>query len=116
MNMNSNIKYGVSSNGMVLTDMPINQLKAMRDAIDNAIKQHQKSKIDRLTTDIHVAIDAAKDAGYDVHIDFYNGDYEIILLPAEDDEEEEWGDSYNGLYDDDFGEDDDEDEDEDEDW
>lgn len=92
----NNIKCGISYNGMVLTDMPIDALKAMRNSIDDAIRKYQEREKDKYITDIQAAIDAARDAGYEVYI---NGD--------ECDDEADI-DLYN--------EDDDEDEDEDEDW
>lgn len=108
MNMNSNIKCGTSINGgMVLTDMPIEMLKAMRDSIDDAIQQYQEQEKDKYITDIQAAIDAARDAGYDV---FINGeaweDYESIELYENDEDEDDWDDD-----DDDDWDDDDEDED-----
>lgn len=91
MNMNSNIKCGTSINGgVVLTDMPIDVLKAMRDSIDDAIREYQEQEKDKYATDIQVAIDAARDAGYNV---FINGraweDYESIELYENDDEDED---------------------------
>lgn len=94
--MKQTIKCGISYNGMVLTDMPIDALKAMRNSIDDAIRKYQEREKDKYITDIQAAIDAARDAGYEVYI---NGD--------ECDDEADI-DLYN--------EDDDEDEDEDEDW
>lgn len=97
MNMNSNIKCGTSINGgMVLTDMPIEALKAMRDSIDDAIRKYEEREKDKYTTDIQAAIDAARDAGYDVYIN---------RMPYEDADDIE-------LYE----HDEDDDEDEDEDW
>lgn len=70
MNMNSNIKCGTSINGsMVLTDMPIKTLVALRDAVDDAIRSSRMSDSDRLLTNIISAIDAANDEGYIVHLD-----------------------------------------------
>lgn len=94
MNMNSNIKCGTSINGgMVLTDMPIEALKAMRDSIDDAIRNYQEQEKDKYITDIVAAIDAARDAGYDV---FINGraweDYESIELYENDDDDEDEND------------------------
>ena len=87
--MKNTIKCGISYNGVVLTDMPIDQLKAMRDAIDNAISEYQAIEIDKLSTDIRAAIDAARDAGYDVFVDdhWIDDDYDI-MLEADDDEDE----------------------------
>ena len=92
MNMNSNIKCGVSSNGgLVLTDMPIEALKAMRDSIDDAIRKHQEQEKDKYITDILAAIDAARDAGYDVYINRlpYEDADDIELYEHEDDEDED---------------------------
>ena len=92
MNMNSNIKCGVSSNGgLVLTDMPIEALKAMRDSIDDAIRKHQEQEKDKYATDILAAIDAARDAGYDVYINRlpYEDADDIELYEHEDDEDED---------------------------
>lgn len=97
MNMNSNIKCGTSINGgMVLTDMPIEALKAMRDSIDDAIRNYQEQEKDKYITDIVAAIDAAHDAGYDV---FINGraweDYESIELYENDDDDEDENDDWD---------------------
>lgn len=65
----NNIKCGTSTNGgIVVTDLSIDVLKAMRDSIDDAIRQYHKGEKDRYITDIQSAIDAARDAGYDVFI------------------------------------------------
>ena len=104
MNMNSNIKCGTSINGgMVLTDMPIEVLKAMRDSIDDAIQQYQEQEKDKYITDIVAAIDAARDAGYDVFINCmpYEDADDIELYESDDDDDDDW---------------DDEDEDDDDDW
>lgn len=106
MNMNSNIKCGVSSNGgLVLTDMPIKALKAMRDSIDDAICKHQEQEKDKYITDILAAIDAARDAGYDVFINMmpYEDESDIELYEHDEDEDED-------------DEDEDDDEDEEDDW
>ena len=69
MNMNSNIKCGTSINGgVVLTDMPIKALVALRDAVDDAIRNSRKNDSDRLLTDIISAIDAANEEGYLVNL------------------------------------------------
>ena len=69
MNMNSNIKRGTSINGgVVLTDMPIETLTALRDAVDNAIQKYWEEEKDKYITDIQSAIDAVRDAGYVVFI------------------------------------------------
>ncbi len=113
MNMNSNIKCGTSINGgMVLTDMPIEALKAMRDSIDDAIRNYQKQEKDKYVTDIQAAIDAARDAGYEVYIneEICEDDADICLDPIDEDywdeDDEDWDDEDD--YDDD---DDDEDDD-----
>lgn len=112
MNMNSNIKCSTSINGgMVLTDMPIEALKAMRDSIDDAIRNYQEQEKDKYITDIVAAIDAARDAGYDVFINNRAWeDYESIELYENDDDDEDedddWGDEDND-YDDDDDDDDD---------
>ena len=92
MNMNSNIKYGTSINGgMVLTDMPIDALKAMRDSIDDAIKQYQEQEKDKYATDIQAAIDAACDAGYEVYINgsLYENENDIELCEHDDDDDDD---------------------------
>ena len=97
MNMNSNIKCGTSINGgMVLTDMPIEALKAMRDSIDDAIRNYQEQEKDKYITDIQAAIDAARDAGYNVCI---NGmpyedadDIELYEHDDDDDDDDDWDD------------------------
>lgn len=95
MNMNSNIKCGTSINGgVVLTDMPIEALKAMRDSIDDAIRKYQEQEKDKYATDIQAAIDAARDAGYDVYINMmpYEDAGDIELYEHEDDDDDDWDD------------------------
>lgn len=111
MNMNSNIKCGTSNNGgMVLTDMPIEMLKAMRDSIDDAIRKYEKNQKDKYITDIQVAIDAARDAGYEVYIneEICEDDSDICLDPIDEDywdeDDEDWDDEDD--YDDDDDDDD----------
>lgn len=92
MNMNSNIKCGTSINGgMVLTDMPIEMLKAMRDSIDDAIRKYQEQEKDKYATDIQAAIDAARDAGYDVYINslLYENADDIELYEHDDDDDDD---------------------------
>lgn len=119
MNMNSNIKCGTSINGgMVLTDMPIEMLKAMRDSIDDAIRKYQEQEKDKYATDIQVAIDAARDAGYDVYINRlpYEDADDIELYEHDDDndddwdddeDEDDWNEDEDDLDDDDWGDDED---------
>jgi len=109
--MNSNIKCGTSINGgMVLTDMPIEALKAMRDSIDDAIRNYQEQEKDKYITDIVAAIDAARDAGYDVFInDRAWEDYESIELYENDDDDEDEDDDWDDDDDDDYDDDDDDD-------
>ena len=90
---------------MVLTDMPIEALKAMRDSIDDAIRQYQEQEKDKYATDIQAAIDAARDAGYNVYI---NGmpyeDADDIELYEHDDDDDDWDDDdedKDDWYDDD---------------
>lgn len=114
MNMNSNIKCGTSINGgMVLTDMPIKTLVALRDAVDDAIRNSRKADSDRLLTDIISAIDAANDEGYMVNLngkpicpDLLTVDYDEDEDYWDDDEDEDddWDDDDN--YDDDDDDDD----------
>ena len=92
MNMNSNIKCGTSINGgVVLTDMPIEALKAMRDSIDDAIRKYQEQEKDKYATDIQAAIDAARDAGYDVYINRmpYEDADDIELYEHDDDNDDD---------------------------
>ena len=117
MNMNSNIKCGTSINGgMVLTDMPIEMLKAMRDSIDDAIRKYQEQEKDKYATDIQVAIDAARDAGYDVYINRmpYEDADDIELYEHDDDDdwdddedEDDWDEDEDDLDDDDWDDEDD---------
>lgn len=98
MNMNSNIKCGTSINGgMVLTDMPIEALKAMRDSIDNAIRKYQEQEKDRYIIDIQSAIDAARDAGYDVFInnELCEDEADIELYCDDEDEDDDYYDDEN---------------------
>jgi hypothetical protein len=101
--MNSNIKCGTSINGgMVLTDMPIKTLVALRDAVDDAIHNSRKNDSDRLLTDIISAIDAANDEGYMVNINGHPLNPDLLTVDYDEDE--------------DYWDDDDEDEDEDDDY
>ena len=88
--MKNNMKCGISNNGMVLTDMPIEMLKAMRDSIDEAIKQYQDNEKDKYITDIQAAIDAARDAGYEVYINGEECDEEADIYFHNEDEDEDW--------------------------
>ena len=115
MNMNSNIKCGTSINGgMVLTDMPIKTLVALRDAVDDAIRNSRKTDSDRLLTDIISAIDAANDEGYMVNLngkpicpDLLTVDYDEDEDYWDDDEDEDDWDDDDDDYDDDDDDDDD---------
>lgn len=118
MNMNSNIKCGTSINGgMVLTDMPIKTLVALRDAVDDAIRNSRKADSDRLLTDIISAIDAANDEGYIVNLngkplcpDHLTVDYdEDEDYWDDDDDEDEDDDDWDDDDDDDYDDDDDDD-------
>ena len=117
----NNIKCGTSINGgMVLTDMPIKALVALRDAVDDAIRNSRKDDSDRLLTDIISAIDAANDEGYMVNIngkplnpDRLSVDYDEDEDYWDDDEDEDddWDDDDWRECDDDWDDDDDEDDD-----
>lgn len=112
MNMNSNIKCGISINGgVVLTDMPIKTLVALRDAVDDAIRNSRKADSDRLLTDIISAIDAANDEGYMVNINGYplNPDHLTVdydededYWDDEDEDEDDWDDDDDDDDDDDY--------------
>ena len=106
MNMNSNIKCGTSINGMVLTDMPIKALVALRDAVDDAIRNARKDDSDRLLTDIISAIDAANDEGYLVNLNGKPICPDLLTVDYDED---------NDYWDDDEDEDDEDDWDDD-DW
>lgn len=118
MNMNSNIKCGTSINGgMVLTDMPIKALVALRDAVDDAIRNSRKADSDRLLTDIISAIDAANDEGYIVNLngkpicpDLLTVDYDEDqdYWDDEDEDEDDW-DNEDWRDCDDYDDDDDDD-------
>lgn len=98
----NNIKCGTSINGgVVLTDMPIKTLVALRDAVDDAIRNSRKADSDRLLTDIISAIDAANDEGYMVNLngkpicpDFLTVDYDEDndYWDDEDENEDDWND------------------------
>jgi len=106
--MNSNIKCGTSINGgMVLTDMPIKALVALRDAVDDAIRNSRKADSDRLLTDIISAIDAANDEGYMVNLNGKPICPDLLTVDYDEDED---------YWDDDEDEDDDDWDDEDEDY
>lgn len=81
-----NIKCGSCCNGIVLTDMPIEQLIAMRDSI-NAIISDAK---DDYVVKIQSAIDEARDAGFEVYINGYpcESDEVDIMIYAEGEDEE----------------------------
>jgi len=116
MNMNSNIKCGTSINGgVVLTDMPIEMLKAMRDSIDDAIRKYQEQEKDKYATDIQAAIDAARDAGYDVYINRlpYEDADDIELYEHDDDDDDDDEDDDDWDDDDWYDCDDDDDDDDD---
>lgn len=114
MNMNSNIKCGTSINGgMVLTDMPIKTLVALRDAVDDAIRNSRKADSDRLLTDIISAIDAANDEGYMVNLN--SKPICPDLLTVDYDEDEDYWDDEDEDEDDDWDEDEDDYDDDDDD-
>ena len=114
----NNIKCGTSINGgVVLTDMPIKALVALRDAVDDAIRNSRKNDSDRLLTDIISAIDAANDEGYMVNLngkpicpDLLTVDYDedADYWDDDDDDDDDWDDEDE---DDDWNDDDDDDED-----
>ena len=115
MNMNSNIKCGTSINGgVVLTDMPIKALVALRDAVDDAIRNSRKDDSDRLLTDIISAIDAANDEGYMVNLNGKPICPDLLTVDYDEDndywDDEDWDEDEDDLDDDDW---DDEDEDDD---
>ena len=87
--------------GIVVTDLPVNVLTAMRDAIDDAIQQQTPNKKvyregpykDDYITQIREALAAASRAGYDVYIgDELTDEYADICLEDSDDEDEDWYD------------------------
>ena len=88
----NNIKCDISVNGMISADMPIETLKAMRDGIDKAIRKYRKDEIDRYITDIQAAIDAARDAGYEVWVNrrLYENADDIELYKVGEDENDDW--------------------------
>jgi len=61
-----------------------------RIIIDDAIQQYQKQEKDKYATDILAAIDAARDAGYDVYINYmpYENADDIELYEHDDDDDE----------------------------
>lgn len=84
--------------GIVVTDLPINVLTAMRDAIDDAIQQQAPGKKvyregpykDDYIAQIREALAAAHRAGYDVYIgDELTDEYADIYLEDSDDDEDE---------------------------
>lgn len=104
----NNIKRGTSiSGGMVLTDMPIEALVALRDAVDDAIRNSSKDNSDRLLTDIISAMDAANVEGYKVSLN--SKPINPSHLFVEPDENEDYWDEYED--DDDYWDDDNEDDD-----
>lgn len=113
MKMNSNsMLCGSASNGIVVTDLPVNVLVAMRDSIDAAIKEqkhqscvarpskvyHEEPTKDDYIDAIREAIAAAHRAGYDVCIgDELTDEYADISLEDDDwdedeDDEDDWDD------------------------
>jgi len=114
MNMNSNIKCGTSINGgVVLTDMPIKTLVALRDAVDDAIRNSRKADSDRLLTDIISAIDAANDEGYMVNLNGCPLNPDLLTVDYDEDEDY-WDDDED--EDDDWDDEDDDDDDYDDDY
>lgn len=95
--MNS-IKCGISGNGMVLTDMPIEVLKALRDSVADAIRKYQENEKDKYITDIQAAIDAARDAGYEVYINGEECEDEADVELYDEDEDEEDEDEDEDEY------------------
>lgn len=71
--MKETIKVGINEqgNGMVLTNMPLEQLVALRDAVNDAIENTRNDRAEDLQNDIVEAIRAAIDEGYTVRVGGY---------------------------------------------
>ncbi|MBO7691398.1 MAG: hypothetical protein J6T10_02035 [Methanobrevibacter sp.] len=97
--MTNKINCGVSSNGIVLTDLPIEILREMRNAIDDAIKADAEAKrreraarANELEADLMELLDKIADEGYDTYIDgdYVSTDAEVSVCDEDEDEDEEY--------------------------
>lgn len=88
--MKQNIKTGNSTNGMVITDMPLDALIALRDAVDDAIQKARKEDCDKYAISIMDAMFEAREAGYRIYDDDgYEIDPEGLEVVYDDDEDYE---------------------------
>ena len=88
--MKHTIKTGNSTNGMVITDMPLDALIAMRDAVDDAIQKTRKEDCDKYAINIIDAMLEAREAGYHIYDgDGYEIDPEGLEVVYDDDEDYE---------------------------
>ena len=88
--MKHTIKTGNSTNGMVITDMPLDALIAMRDAVDDAIQKARKEDCDKYAINIIDAMLEAREAGYHIYDgDGYEIDPEGLEVVYDDDEDYE---------------------------
>lgn len=88
--MKQTIKTGNSTNGMVITDMPLDALIALRDAVDDAIQKAREEDCDKYAINIMDAMFEAREAGYRIYDgDGYEIDPEGLEVVYDDDEDED---------------------------
>ena len=88
--MKQTVKTGNSINGMVITDMPLEALIALRDAVDDAIQKARKEDCDEYAINIVDAMLEAREAGYHIYDgDGYEIDPEGLEVVYDDDEDYE---------------------------
>ena len=88
--MKQTVKTSNSINGMVITDMPLEALIALRDAVDDAIQKARKEDCDEYAINIVDAMLEAREAGYHIYDgDGYEIDPEGLEVVYDDDEDYE---------------------------
>ena len=88
--MKQTIKTGNSTNGMVITDMPLDALIALREAVDDAIQKAREEDCDKYAINIIDAMLEAREAGYHIYDgDGYEIDPEGLEVVYDDDEDED---------------------------
>ena len=88
--MKQTIKTGNSTNGMVITDMPLDALIALRDAVEDAIQKAREEDCDKYAINIMDAMFEAREAGYRIYdSNGYEIDPEGLEVVYDDDEDDE---------------------------
>lgn len=88
--MKQNIKTGNSTNGMVITDMPLDALIALRDAVDDAIQKAREEDCDKYAINIMDAMFEAREAGYRIYdSNGYEIDPDGLIVAYDEDEDED---------------------------